>query len=341
MSVTRVLVTGASGFIAQHCIAELLRTGHSVRGTLRYLARAGDARAALARAGVDAAPVEFAAADLSNDAGWDEAVKGCSHVLHVASPFPIKMPRKREELVAPARDGALRLLAAATRAGVRRVVLTSSMYAMIYAAGDEQSREYTEADWTDTTRTDITPYVASKTLAEKAAWNYVRDTLGAPELTVINPGFVHGAALSTDLSTSHELVRRLATGGYPAAPRSGFAVADVCDVAEAHVVAMTHPHAAGERFLVSDVYMTMLEIGQAVGNALPDVARRVPDWTAPDFLVRALSLFDASVEPVLPDLGVRRACSNAKARNVLGLQIRSGVEAVKTSATSLRSLGVI
>lgn len=341
MTPSRVLVTGASGFIAEYCIAELMRAGYAVRGTVRDVARAGDVRAAIARAGVDAGAMEFAAADLTSDAGWDAAVAGCSHVLHVASPFPLKLPRRREDLIGPARDGALRLLAAATRAGVARVVLTSSIAAIIYPSAGPQSREYTEADWTDPARTDISAYIASKAIAEKAAWDYVRATKGAPELAVINPGFVQGPALTRQLASSHEFVRQLATGVHPAAPRAGFPMVDVRDVAEAHVVAMTHPKAAGERFLLTDRYMTVFEMGQAVASALPDVAKRVPRFTAPDFLVRAMSFVDRDVTAVLPDLGIRRTCANAKARQVLGIQFRSSTEAVRAAATSLRSLGVL
>lgn len=341
MTVSRVLVTGASGFIAQHCIAELLRQGHAVRGTMRSLSRTEETRKAVGRAGVDASALEFVAADLLSDQGWDSAVDGCSHVLHLASPFPTKLPRQRAELVTPARDGALRVLAAATRAGVKRVVLTSSIAAIIYPSGGVQAREYTEADWTDPARTDISAYIASKAIAEKAAWDYVASASGAPELVTINPGFVQGLLLGTDVSTSQEVIRRLATGGYPAAPRAGFAMVDVRDVATAHVVAMTHPAAAGERFLATNGYMTFMEMGQAVASALPDLAKRVPDWVAPDFLVRAMSLIDSSAKGVLADLGVRRTCSSLKARNVLGIRFRSPVEAVQATATSLRALGLI
>lgn len=341
MTVTRVLVTGASGFIAQYCLAELLRSGHSVRGTIRNLARADAVRTAIARTGIDASRVEFAAADLTSDAGWDAAVTGCSHILHVASPFPLKPPRHRDELIVPARDGALRLLAAATRAGVARVVLTSSIAAIIYPSSGEQSREYTEADWTDPGRRDISAYIASKAIAEKAAWDYVRTTKGAPELTVLNPGFVHGPTLTRELASSHEFVRQFATGVHPAAPRAGFAIVDVRDVAAAHVIAMTHPKAAGERFLITDRYMTFLEMAQAIAVALPDVARKTPTFTVPDFVVRLMSYVDRDVRSILPDVGVRRTCSNAKARQVLGMQFRSPVDAVKASATSMRELGAL
>lgn len=341
MSVTRVLVTGASGFIAEYCLAELLRAGYAARGTIRNLARAGDVRTALAHTGVDASALEFAAADLTSDAGWDEAVAGCSHVLHVASPFPLKLPRNRDDLIAPARDGTLRVLRAATRAGVERIVLTSSIAAVLYPSAGEQAREYTEADWTDPARRDISPYIASKAIAEKSAWDYVRSTAGAPALAVINPGFVQGPALSKEIASSHEFIRQLATGVHPAAPRAGFVVVDVRDVAVAHVVAMTHPGAAGERFLLTDRYMTIMEMGQAVAAALPDCARRVPKFTAPDFLVRAMSFIDRDVTAVLPDLGIRRTCSNAKARSILGVEFRSPIEAVKSSAMSLRELGIL
>lgn len=341
MTVTCVLVTGASGFIAQYCIAELLRSGYAVRGTLRNLARAGDVRAAVARAGADAGPMEFTAADLLNDAGWDQAVAGCSHVLHVASPFPLALPRRRDDLILPARDGTLRVLGAATRAGVQRVVLTSSIAAIIYPSSGEQEREYSEADWTDPTRTDISAYIASKAIAEKAAWDYVRSTKGAPELAVLNPGFVHGPALSRELASSHDFVRQLATGVHPIAPRAGFSIVDVRDVATAHVVAMTHPKAAGERFLVTDRYMTFMDMGQAIAAALPDLARKTPIFTAPDIFVRAFSYLDRNVQGILPDLGVRRTCSSRKAREVLGIRFRSPDEAVKSAATSLRALGMI
>src|SRR5690606_22130545 len=236
-----VLVTGATGFIAKHCIAELIRQGYRVRGTARH----SDARTsvvnALARGGIDASHLEICKADLLHDDGWDAATEGCSHVLHVASPFPVKPPRNRDEVVRPAVDGTLRVLKAAARAGVQRVVLTSSMAACVYPAGGKQERTYTEADHTDAARADISPYVASKALAERAAWDFVRTTPNAPELTVINPGLVYGPALDLDLSTSHEVLTLMAKGKYPAAPRAGYAVVDVRDVAAAHVVAMTHP----------------------------------------------------------------------------------------------------
>lgn len=336
-----VLVTGATGFIAKHCIAELIRQGYTVCGTARHSDAHTKIVRAVERSGLDASGVEIREADLLRDDGWDAALDGCSHVLHVASPFPIKPPRNRDDVVRPAVDGTLRVLQAAARAGVQRVVMTSSLAACIYPSAGEQERTYTEADWTDVDRGDISPYVVSKTLAEHAAWDFVRLTPNAPELTVINPGFVQGPALDLDLSTSHEVLALMANGKYPAAPRAGYAVVDVRDVAAAHVAAMTHPAAAGERFLVTSGYATLLEIAKMLAHALPDTASRVPRREAPDFIIRSLSFFDRSLLAVLPDLSTRRECSNAKARETLGITFRPAREAVTTAAKSLRELGAI
>ena len=340
MSLT-VLVTGATGFIAKHCIAELIRRGHSVRGTARKPEARTDILRALERAGVDGSGVAIFSTDLTHDRGWDSALDGCTHVLHVASPFPISMPRRRDDVVGPARDGTLRVLRAATRAGVQRVVLTSSIAACIYPSAGPQSRTYTEVDWTDAGRGDLSPYIVSKALAEQAAWEFVNTTPNCPELTVINPGFVQGPALDSDLSTSQEVICLMARGKYPAAPRAGFAVVDVRDVAAAHAAAMTLPSAAGERFLVTGGYLMLREMAHLVGQTLPDMASRVPRREIPDFIVRGLSLFDRSLLALLPDLSIHRLCDNTKARERLGLSFRSAKEAVAASAASLRELGVI
>lgn len=337
-----VLVTGATGFIAKHCVAELLKAGYAVRGTARDAAKGLDAvRRAVTRAGADATRLTMVAADLTRDDGWDAAVSGCRYVLHVASPFPITQPETRDELVGPARDGALRLLRAATKGGVERVVLTSSCVAIMYGANVAHGHLYTEADWTDTTRKDITPYIASKTLAERAAWDFVRGTAGAPQLAVINPGFVQGPALDPDLSTSLEVVHLMGKGAYPGAPRIEFPVADVRDVAEMHVKAMTNPSAAGERFIAANGSATLYGIGQIIAAALPDLKRKVPRFELPDVAVRGLALVDKRLRTVLPELGIVRHCSNDKARRVLGHDFREPETAIRDAALSLRALKVI
>jgi nucleoside-diphosphate-sugar epimerase len=337
-----VLVTGASGFIAKHCIAELLRRGYGVRATLRDLSREEETARAIGNAGASATDVKFVQADLLDDAGWDEALLGCTYVLHLASPFPIKNPKDADEIVRPAREGARRVLKAAAKAGVRRVVLTSSVVAITLPWPEATAGHvFSEVDWTNPERPDITPYIISKTLAERAAWEFVKATPGAPELTVVNPAFVLGPAPDGDLSTSLEVIRLMGTGAYPAAPKIGFPISDVRDVAVTHALAMTLPEAAGQRFLTANGYLRLMEVGQLIKQALPDLARKVPRGELPDLAVRALALVDVRLKAVLPDLGFPRPVTNAKAHSVLGQTFRSPQEAVTAAAASLRALGII
>jgi nucleoside-diphosphate-sugar epimerase len=342
MAATKVLVTGASGFIAKHCIAELLRRDYAVRATLRNLSRADEVRRGVARAGADASAVDLVAADLLSDEGWAQAMEGCTYVLHVASPFPLAEPRNPDDVIRPAREGALRVLRAAKTAGVKRVVLTSSIVAIDLPWPESPpGYVFTEADWTDPERSDISTYVRSKTLAERAAWDFVKSEAGAPELAVVNPAFVLGPAPDPDLSTSHEVLRLMAIGAYPAAPKVGFPVSDVRDVAITHALAMTNPKAAGERFLSANGFLRLYEIGQLLAATLPDLKRRVPKFEMHDFAVRAIALFDKRLRTVLPDLGHPRHISNAKAHKVLEQSFRSAQEATKSAAASLRALHVI
>ena len=342
MTNPKVLVTGASGFIAKHCIAELFRQGFPVQGTLRTPSRADDVRRIIGRAGVDANGVTFVPADLLSDEGWDKAMEGCDYVLHVASPFPLKHPRDPQEVIRPAREGALRMLAAASKSGVKRVVMTSSVVAITLPWPEAPVEHvFTEEDWTNPERRDITAYVVSKTLAERAAWDFVTTQPDAPELAVVNPAFVLGPALDPDLSTSHEVLRLMAQGAYPAAPKVGFPVSDVRDVAVTHVLAMTHPNAAGQRFLSANGFLRLIEVGRLMVEVLPELKSKAPRFELPDFVVRGLALVDGRLKAVLADLGHPRRISNDKARTVLGQTFRSSEEAVKTAAESLRALHVI
>ena len=339
---TKVLVTGASGFIAKHCIAELLRRGFAVRGTLRNLARAEEVRASVGRAGADASAVEFVAADLLSDAGWEEAMQGCTYVQHVASPFPLTEPRNPEDVIRPAREGAVRVIRAAGRAGIKRVVMTSSIVAIDLPWPEAPlGHVFTEADWTNPERPDITTYVKSKTLAERAAWDFVKSERTAPELTVVNPAFVLGPAPDADLSTSQEVLRLMGIGAYPAAPKIGFPISDVRDVATTHALAMENPKAAGERFLSANGFLRLIEVGRLMVEELPDLKRKAPKFEMHDFVVRALSYVDHRLKAVLTDLGHPRPVSNAKAHSVLGQSFRSAQEAVRSAAASLRELHVI
>lgn len=341
MTGDRVLLTGATGFIAKWCAVELLEAGYAVRGTVRSLRRAAEVRDAVASLGADPSRLELVEADLLADAGWGEAMRGCRYVQHVASPFPLKPPKDFDELIRPARDGTLRVLQSADAAGVERVVMTSSVVAVIYPASGSQSRIYDESDWTDPQRPDITAYIAAKTLAEQAAWQYTASKGRKSWLTVINPGLVLGPAIDRDLSSSHGILRAMARGSYPAAPAAGYPIVDVRDVAEAHVRAMTARAAAGERLIVAEGYLTLMQLSKILGRECPKLAWRLPWFVMHDGFVCFYSRFDRRLKAVLPDIGAVRQVSNAKAAAALEMQFRPPEEAALSAIRSLQALGVI
>ncbi len=249
MSEDLVLVTGGSGFVAIHCIDQLLRAGHNVRTTVRSLTREPDVRAMLTTAGTPRQKaLTFIAADLTADEGWPAAVAGCRYVLHVASPFPASAPKNENDLIVPAREGALRVLRAARDAGVERVVQTSSFAAIGYGH-KPQTAPFDETTWTNLDSSDVSAYAKSKTLAERAAWDFIAKEGGALELSVVNPVGVFGPTFGPDYGTSILIVQRLLDGSVPACPRMGFGVVDVRDVADMHLRVMTNAAAKGERFL--------------------------------------------------------------------------------------------
>ena len=331
-----VLVTGGSGFIGAHCIRRLHEDGHRVRTTVRSLSREAEVRE-MAGDG----PLEFATADLTSDDGWSEAVSGCDYVLHVASPFPLGQPKHEDELIVPARDGALRVLRAAREAGVRRVVLTSSFAAIGYGHGHADT-VYDETSWTDVDGPGVSAYAKSKTVAERAAWDFVAEDGATPELAVVNPVAVLGPLLGPDPSTSIELVKRLIDGSMPGTPNVAYGIVDVRDVADLHVRAMTAPGAAGERFIaLGEDFRWISEMGEWLRDALPDRAKKIPKRRLPNPLVRLASLFDGSLRQLTPELGVRKRATNEKARSVLGWTPRGDREAVVATAESLLALGLV
>lgn len=337
-----IVVTGASGFIAKHIIVELLNRGYAVRGTVRDLAKVDATRTAIARTGAKTEKLGFAAADLLDDAGWDSALAGADAVLHTASPFPIQQPDNDNDLLMPARDGTLRVLAAATRAGIKRAVVTSSTVAILYGSGLPDGHIYTEADFTDETRSELTAYIRSKTLAEKAAWDFVKRHGDALRLTAINPGFVQGPALDGDLSTSHGLFQLMAQGLYPAAPKIRFPVVHVQDVARAHAAVLENDATIGQRYLVADgTLMSLYDLGRIMAEMLPDLAGKAPRFELPDMVVRAMAVADKRLRTILPELGKVKQYSNANARAGLGLEFVSGRQACEDSIRSLRELGLI
>jgi dihydroflavonol-4-reductase len=334
-----VLVTGGSGYLGGWCVIELLRRGYAVRTTVRDLSREADVRATVGSE-VDADDrLAVLAADLTREEGWPEAAEGCEYVLHVASPFPPKQPKDADELIVPAREGTLRVLRASLNAAVKRIVVTSSVAAI--RLGDEAAaRPLNEEDWTDPDAPGLTPYARSKTIAERAAWDLVRERGEEDRLAVVNPGAIIGPVLNDDLSYSLQAVQRL-LAGTPGTPRLGFSLVDVRDVADLEIRAMTAPEAGGERFIAATQFLWMAEIGQVLRERLGDSASKVPTRTIPDFFVRGMALFDAGIRSVVGGLGKRTELSSEKARSTLGWAPRPIEDTIAETGESLIREGVV
>ena len=337
---SKVLVTGGSGFVGAHVILQLLSAGHEVRTTVRSLKREGDVRAMLKAGSQEPGDrLSFFAADLVSDAGWREAVAGCDYVMHVASPIPGSAPKHEDELIIPAREGTLRVLRAARDANVKRVVLTSSCGA-VYYGHPPQKAPFDETSWT-IVNGELTAYVKSKALAERAAWDFMSREGNGLELSVVNPAGIFGPILGPDSASSVDLIKRL-MNGMPGAPRIFFGVVDVRDVADLHLRAMTHPAAKGERFIaVSGDAISMVDIARILRRRLGASARKVPRLQLADWLVRLAAKRDPSVRQVLPLLGVIRNATSEKARRVLGWSPRSNEDAVAATAESLLRFGLV
>jgi dihydroflavonol-4-reductase len=336
-----VLVTGGSGFIGCHCILQLLAAGYRVKTTVRDLKREADVRAMLKAGGLEPGDqLSFGAADLEKDAGWFEAVAGCEYVLHVASPLPPSAPRHEDELIVPAREGTLRVLRAARDAGVKRVVVTSSFTAIGYGH-PPQKTPFSETNWTNLNG-DVVAYPKSKTLAERAAWDFMAKEAGNLELSVVNPVAVFGPVLGPDYSNSIILVQRLMDGAVPGCPRLYFGVVDVRDVADLHLRAMINPVANGERFLaVAGEFTSIRDIAKVLKTRLGSAAKRVPTREIPNWVVRLAALRDPTIRLILPELGKVKNGTNEKARQLLGWAPRSSEEAIVATAESLIRLGLL
>ena len=305
----RVLVTGVTGYIGQHCAAELLRQGYEVVGTIRSRSKADTTRSAIARA-ADVENLSCAEADLLSDKGWSEAMKGCTYVLHVASPFLMAEPKDENELIAPAVEGTRRVIGAAQLAGVKRLVLTSSTFAII--AGKD-SGQYGPGDWSDTDA-NIGAYAKSKTLAERAAWESAKG--GNMELTVINPGAVFGPSLGAKIDgQSVTMMTKMITGKIPMIPDMAMGMVDVRDVAKLHVAAMTAKGAAGKRFIACTAEpVEMATVAQVLREA---GYKKAPSMKAPTFLLKFMSKFDPEAKGMLPFVGRKASYDNSATFNVL------------------------
>jgi dihydroflavonol-4-reductase len=335
-----VLVTGGSGFVGGHVVLQLLNAGYGVRTTVRSREKEEGVRSTLERAGARTeGRLSFFVADLLRDEGWREACSGCDYVMHVAS--PLIATKKEEEVIRPAVDGALRVLRAARDAGVKRVVLTSTCGA-VYYGHPLRAEPFDETSWTNVDGGDMSAYVKSKALAERAAWDFMKAEGGALELTVVNPSGIFGPALGPDYSSSLDLIKRLLNGSLPACPDLWFGVVDVRDVADLHLRAMSAPEAKGERFIATQGNaVSMLEIAKALKARLGERARQVPTRKLPNFIVRLVALFNVEMRDLVPLLGKARNATSAKAQRVLGWKPRSWEDAVTATAESLLALGLV
>lgn len=331
-----VLVTGGSGFVAFHAIQQLLDKGYNVRATVRLLERKDEVIASLKNAGItDFNRLEFAEADLSAGAGWNEAMTNVDYVLHIASPIFLRLPKHEDEMIRPAVDGTLRVLKAARDAGVKRVVMTSNFGAVGYSHNDP-NKLITEESWTNHNEKGLSAYNKSKVLAERAAWDFISEEGGNLELTVINPTAILGPSFSKKLSSGFELLKNILDGSMKAIPNLELAIVDVRDLADLHIRAMKNTEARGQRFLaLSGGTMTLSQIAKFLKEKMPEVSQKISTKTLADWQVRFAALFSKKAKAIAPLIGVNRKASNEKAKRILGWQPRTNEEAIIATVESL------
>ena len=336
----RVLLTGVSGFLGGHVALELLKSGYVVRGSVRDLKKADKVRDTLGKAGADLSRLEFVALDLLSDKGWDEAMADVRYLQHTASPFVTREPRDRNDLIRPAVEGTRRAIGAALRAKVERMVVTSSMAAIMYGHDKARTAPFAAADWTNLEGRQISGYVESKTRAEKAAWELVDKAGRHDDLATINPGAIFGPLLDEDPGTSVLLLRRMFDGSLPAAAKIAFIVVDVRDVAAAHVAAMTSEMARGHRFPMGNGTFSLMQLAGILKQGLPDRAGKLPRFEVPDWVVRLVGVVDADIRGNLGELGVVKRADPTDVRRLLGRELISPEEATLSSARSLIAQGL-
>ncbi|MCB9244969.1 MAG: NAD-dependent epimerase/dehydratase family protein [Flavobacteriales bacterium] len=337
----RIVVTGVTGFLGSHTAIDLLNKGYRVIGTLRDGTRKESIRSVIAGHTEAIDKFELRVADLEDEAAWPEILKDADAVIHVASPFPTTLPKQDEDLVRPARSGTLNILKAALSQGVKRVVKVSSSGAMIYGkSAGARSGKFSEEDWTDASDLpDTTPYFRSKTLAEKAAWDFVKAHPGEIELVTVCPGAILGPVLESDIGTSANIVYKMLNGSAPAIPPIGFEMVDVRDVAELLRLCLEDTKAAGQRFAAGAGYLSFAEVAGVLRMRYPK--HRIPKYMLPKFAVRLFAYIDPTVKPILLDLGEKRELDSSKARTVLGWKPREAHVAVEDCAESIFRLGLV
>lgn len=335
-----VLVTGGSGFIAVHCTIQLLNAGYNVRATLRSLDREAAVRGMLRQGGVEVGErLTFIKADLSSNENWEDAVAGCTYVLHVASPTPKLNFKHEDEMIIPAREGVLRVLRASRDAGVKRVVLTSAIGAVVYGHPNQKA-PFDETTWTNTAGAPA--YQKSKTLAEMAAWEFIKTEGNGLELSAVNPTAVMGPVLGADYSHSINIIKNLLSGKMAGCPKVNSGFVDVRDVADLHLRAMTAPNANGERFIATaGESIWMADVAKILKNNLGDAGGKVKTMELPNSLLRVLALKDPTVKSIVPLLGRVMNVTSAKAIGMLGWRPRGTEEAILATAESLIKLNLL
>ncbi|UZR97933.1 SDR family oxidoreductase [Chondrinema litorale] len=336
-----VLLTGVTGFLGSHTTIQLLEKGYKVIGTLRKMQRASDMLSVIGTHTANFKNLSFVEADLTDENIWFEITKGVDYIQHVASPFPRVLPKKEEDLILPSKNGTLNILKAAAANGVKRVVLTSSSGAMIYGKSKQQRNStFDESDWTNiANKKDSTPYFRSKTIAEKAAWDFIEKDTSGLELATVCPGAILGPVLEKDFGTSANIVIKTMDGSSPAIPDIGFDVVDVRSVADLLIRAMELPQAANKRYVGSAGYLKFKEVASIVKQAYPN--RKVPSMVIPDFMVKLFANIDKSLKPILIDLSVERKVDNSRAKQELGWNPISNREAVLSCAESVIKQGIV
>jgi len=338
---TKVLLTGVTGFLGSHTTIQLLEKGYYVLGTMRNLGRADAIRDVIARHTKLTDQLTFAQADLNEPVDWESLMKGVTYVQHIASPFPRTLPKREEDLIRPAVDGTKAILSASAKNGIQRVVLTSSSGAIIYGKPKgQESGTYDERTWTDPTNyRDTTPYFRSKTLAERAAWDFIESDESGTELSTVCPGAILGPVLEKDFGTSANMVIKQLDGSVPALPRIGFDIVDVRRVADLLIRAMERPEAANQRYAGSAGFASFKDIADTLRKAFPN--HKIPKRELPNFAVRLFSNFDASLKPILIDLGLERKVDHRKAARQLNWDPGTPEEAIRSCAESVLALGIV
>jgi dihydroflavonol-4-reductase len=339
---TKVLVTGITGFIGSHIAIQLLNEGYQVRGSLRNSSRIDSIKAVIAQHTANIDNLSFVEAELTQAKAWEAATQGMDYVQHVASPLSASLPKDENDMIIPAKEGAENVLRGAIKNGVKRVVMTSSVAAIGYGNMSSDTQSYTEEHWTNVQdRKDTTPYIRSKTIAEKAAWKVMEETETTMELVTIQPVAVLGPVLEKDYGTSAELVKKLLDGDFPGAPKFGFSLVDVRDVASLQIKAMEQAEAAGQRFICNAGFHWVSEIADMIKEKYPQYKKRLPKFGLPNFAVRLFGMFDPATRSVMNELGKKRIFDHSKAVNLLDWHPRNTKEALLATAESLIAQGLI